>query len=123
LQKATHQNHKKDGAEKVDILHWLAQDVKTSIENGRQMRLEEGELVKFLEKEDMAPSDKKDIRQAVDKLLELRKREMDRHVAEQGQVKKVDSEGDNFQEFRVVLYEKSPEEVSKCFALAIRDEN
>jgi hypothetical protein len=115
LQKATHQNHKKDGAEKLDILQWLAKDVKTSIEYHLKMHLKEDELFKFLETEGMAPSDKNDIWQAIDNLWKLRKREMDRHVPDSGRGKKVDSEHEHFQEFRIVLYSMPEKEVRECF--------
>lgn len=120
MQKATHQNHKKDGAEKVDLLQWLADDVKTSIKYSLRMQLEEDELVTFLEKEGMAPSDKKDIKQAIEKLLELRKRELARHVADSAQVEKVAFQDDSF--LQDVVDNKSQQELNECFALAVMSE-
>jgi len=68
-----------EGAEKLDFLVWLADQVKGSIEEGRKMQLKCGELADFLRREgvcrDVAEVDAKT---AVIGLLALRRREITR---------------------------------------------
>lgn len=110
--------HKLEGAEKLDFLVWLADQVKGSIEEGRRMQLKCSELNDFLQRERIAPAGGilLDAKGAVSGLLELRRREISRLRYDADRVQHVES-GDAH--FMLALANMPAERVDRCFEDAI----
>lgn len=102
--------HRLEGAEKLDFLIWLADQVKGSIEEGRRMKLSCEDLTSFLQKEEMlAAGHNMDPKGVVCGLLALRRREQDR----------LNYNSDGFQEddarFESTLCLMDAGQVASCF--------
>jgi len=118
VEKATHRKRNKSGAEKLDLLKWLAEDVQESIEHGKKMELELVELITFLKKEGMAPSS--EVASAIEELLSLRRREMERleyGVGKDREVDRIASQDDIF--MKSVVRRKSNADLEQCFAMVV----
>mmetsp|Transcript_87493 Transcript_87493/g.136959 ORF Transcript_87493/g.136959 Transcript_87493/m.136959 type:complete len:187 (+) Transcript_87493:41-601(+) len=100
-----------DGAEKLDLLSWMADQVKENIGKRKKMKLAIKELDEFLKREGMNPKPK-DAKSTISELLALRLRELRRldytRVGEQ--------ESDDAR-FQLALVAMPAEDVSNCFAL------
>lgn len=107
------------GAEKLDFLVWLADQVTYSIENGRKMQLAVGELTALLKREGAAPGEQLDAKTAISGLLALRRREISRLNYSDERASKVAS-GD--QCFELALAGMPNQQVDSCFALAVHEE-
>eukprot|EP00929_Paragymnodinium_shiwhaense_P077156 TRINITY_DN39715_c0_g1_i1.p2 TRINITY_DN39715_c0_g1~~TRINITY_DN39715_c0_g1_i1.p2 ORF type:complete len:214 (+),score=65.55 TRINITY_DN39715_c0_g1_i1:281-922(+) len=100
-----------DGAEKLDILVWMSNQLKENVEKRRRMKLELAELYTFLIRESMAPK-KNDAKSTINELLALRRRELAR--LDYTRASAQEAEDHNFQ---LALADMSAEEVDNCFAL------
>merc|ERR1711920_88339 len=101
------------GAEKLDLLLWIADAVQKSIETGHRMDLTISELREFLVNEGMIVTC--DTKQTPQLLLDLRIRELARLV-KYDEVALARKEAERF---AIVIAEKSAEEVQCCFSDAI----
>lgn len=108
---------KTSGAEKLDFLVWLADQVTYSVENGRKMNLAVGELAALLRREGAAPpGGGADAKSAISGLLALRRREITRLDYGGSRACEVAS-GD--QCFELALANMPDQQVDRCFALAV----
>jgi len=105
--------HKLEGAEKLDFLVWLADQVVYCIENRRKMKLRFEELTDFLSRERALPSgDDLDPKAAVSGLLALRTREISRLRYDEDQLKALSDLDANF---KLVLAGMPLGRVNNCF--------
>jgi len=105
--------HKLEGAEKLDFLMWLADQVKGSVEEGRRMQLKCSELTEFLRRERVAAAGSTlDAKGAVSGLLELRRRELSRLNYDSAGVQDMEC-GDAH--FMLALAKMPQERVDSCF--------
>eukprot|EP00747_Dinoflagellata_sp_TGD_P212979 gnl/TRDRNA2_/TRDRNA2_86007_c0_seq2.p1 gnl/TRDRNA2_/TRDRNA2_86007_c0~~gnl/TRDRNA2_/TRDRNA2_86007_c0_seq2.p1 ORF type:complete len:223 (-),score=65.51 gnl/TRDRNA2_/TRDRNA2_86007_c0_seq2:538-1206(-) len=106
------------GAEKLDFLVWLADQVKASIEEKKKMKLKLSELSAFLEDEGMQPENgwKFDAKSAVGGLLTLRRRELERLSYDSDRRMEVVAED---QCFEVALNNMPIDQVDSCFEGAL----
>lgn len=89
--------HKTEGAEKLDFLVWLADQVVYCIENRRKMQLRFEELTEFLARERAMPAgDGLDPKGAVSGLLALRTREISRLRYDEGRLRELDAMDETF---------------------------
>mmetsp|Transcript_80611 Transcript_80611/g.236894 ORF Transcript_80611/g.236894 Transcript_80611/m.236894 type:complete len:263 (-) Transcript_80611:10-798(-) len=108
--------HRLEGAEKLDFLVWLADQVKGSVEERRKMKLKLAELNEFLAREQVAPEGgggQLDAKGAVSGLLALRRRELAR-LSYDGDRSAAFASGDAC--FELVLAGMPAQDVSGCFA-------
>jgi len=109
--------HKTEGAEKLDFVVWLAEQVKGSVEEGRKMKLTVKELAAFLQREGVADlGATPDVKTLISGLLSLRCREVARlsYDADKSQAM---ASGDNL--FNQSLALMTIDQVNKCFDVAI----
>eukprot|EP00416_Gambierdiscus_australes_P029259 CAMPEP_0171093572 /NCGR_PEP_ID=MMETSP0766_2-20121228/39156_1 /TAXON_ID=439317 /ORGANISM="Gambierdiscus australes, Strain CAWD 149" /LENGTH=224 /DNA_ID=CAMNT_0011552037 /DNA_START=60 /DNA_END=735 /DNA_ORIENTATION=+ len=99
------------GAEKLDFLVWLADQVKGSIEEQRRMHLKVSELADFLRREDLE-SCQLDAKGAVSGLLALRRREVGRLCYDRACAQDCEA-GDK--RFMLALMDMPAADVDKCF--------
>jgi len=117
VEKAMHQTRVKTGAEKIDLLQWLAEDVRESIETQKKMRLQLPELLEFLEREGKPSSD---AASAIAALLALRLEQMERLIPKGNaeQKRKVQSMMDMDEDFlKTHVACKSAADLAACFEL------
>merc|ERR1719353_1608166 len=92
--------HKLEGAEKLDFLVWLADQVVYCIEQRRKMRLRFEDLTEFLARENAMPSvgdgDSLDAKGAVRGLLALRTREISRLRYDEANLQKLHTGDERF---------------------------
>merc|ERR1712222_58181 len=100
------------GADKLDILVWLAEAVTKSIETGRKMDLSLKDLESFLASEGMEPTPG-DAKKSAQLLLDLRLREL-RRLSHQS--KEAETAQEDASNFALVLVSKTDDEVKNCFA-------
>eukprot|EP00930_Biecheleria_cincta_P069570 TRINITY_DN57299_c0_g1_i1.p1 TRINITY_DN57299_c0_g1~~TRINITY_DN57299_c0_g1_i1.p1 ORF type:complete len:236 (-),score=40.56 TRINITY_DN57299_c0_g1_i1:180-863(-) len=105
--------HKLDGAEKLDLLVWLADQVRGSIEEKRRMKLTVHELQAMLAREGMSP-ETLDAKALVSGLLALRRREIARLEYESDRAQACQSTD---QSFELALANMSDQQVTDCFEL------
>eukprot|EP00928_Gymnodinium_smaydae_P022988 TRINITY_DN19140_c0_g1_i1.p1 TRINITY_DN19140_c0_g1~~TRINITY_DN19140_c0_g1_i1.p1 ORF type:complete len:231 (+),score=45.10 TRINITY_DN19140_c0_g1_i1:184-876(+) len=105
--------HKTEGAEQLDFLVWLAEQVKGSIEDHRRMNLTVHDLAELLRRESMDTSGT-DAKSCVTGLLALRRREIDR-------LNYGSKVANNDQCFELALAEMTGQQVSDCFALVLHE--
>merc|ERR1712222_282277 len=100
------------GADKLDMLAWIAEAVTKSIETGRKMDLSLEELESFLADEGLEPTPG-DAKKSAQLLLDLRLRELRRlnHLS-----KEVETAQEEASNFALVLVSKTDDEVNNCFA-------
>eukprot|EP00747_Dinoflagellata_sp_TGD_P212978 gnl/TRDRNA2_/TRDRNA2_86007_c0_seq1.p1 gnl/TRDRNA2_/TRDRNA2_86007_c0~~gnl/TRDRNA2_/TRDRNA2_86007_c0_seq1.p1 ORF type:complete len:263 (-),score=64.90 gnl/TRDRNA2_/TRDRNA2_86007_c0_seq1:66-854(-) len=106
------------GAEKLDFLVWLADQVKVSIEKKKKMKLKLGELSSFLEREGIKPENgrKFDAKSAVSGLLALRRREIERLCYDSDRQQEVVAAD---QCFELALANMPADQVDSCFEGAL----
>jgi len=102
---------KTEGAEKLDFLVWLADQVKGSIEEQRKMHLTLSELGDFLRREQL-DSRQLDAKGAVSGLLALRRRELRRLSYDESRVREMESKDACFEQ---ALMRMPAKEVAGCF--------
>lgn len=108
--------HRLEGAEKLDFLVWLADQVKGSVEERRRMKLKLTELNELLARERVTPdtnSGQLDAKGAVSGLLALRRRELARLSYDADRTSEYES-GDAC--FELVLAEMPAQDVRNCFS-------
>jgi len=107
--------HRLEGAEKLDFLVWLADQVKGSVEERRRMKLKLAELTEFLARERVRPegSGELDAKGAVSGLLSLRRRELARLSYDADRTAEF-ANGDAC--FELVLAGMPAQDVRNCFA-------
>lgn len=106
-----------EGVEKLDLLMWLADQVRGSVEDGRRMKLRIDELAVLLQREGLAEAgEKHDAKSVVTGLLALRLREMKRLDYASDKANQC-AEADHC--FALVLADMSAQRVSSCFETAV----
>lgn len=103
--------HNTDGAEKLDFLVWVADQVKGSIEEKRRMHLTAAELSDFLRVEQLE-NFQLDAKGAVKGLLALRRRELARLCYDSDRARNAEATDACFE---VALLEMPMQEVADCF--------
>lgn len=103
--------HNTTGAEKLDFLFWLADQVKGSIEERRRMHLTVSDLCSFLRKEQLHNLET-NAKGAVGGLLALRRRELERLSYGSDRAKDAEA-GDAC--FELALLEMPTQDVERCF--------
>ncbi|CAE8609940.1 unnamed protein product, partial [Polarella glacialis] len=105
--------HNVGGAEKLDLLMWLADQVRGSIEEKRRMQLTMEELMATLEREGMAPpAGPADAKSAISGLLALRRREIARLGYDADSAKDCQANDDCFE---LALANMPAQQVNDCF--------
>merc|ERR1712060_255578 len=99
------------GADKLDLLIWMSQQVRENIEKRRRMKLALTELNAFLAREGMTPG-KNDAKHAVNELLALRRRELARL-----DYRRFDGQESEDKHFQDALVRMPDSDVVNCFAL------
>mmetsp|Transcript_42631 Transcript_42631/g.120620 ORF Transcript_42631/g.120620 Transcript_42631/m.120620 type:complete len:243 (-) Transcript_42631:184-912(-) len=97
------------GADKLDLLIWMAEQVQENIKRRRKMKLALSELNAFLEREGMSPGDAK---HAAGELLRLRLRELARLDCHRSE-----GQASQDQQFHDALARMPDCDVVSCFAL------
>lgn len=100
-----------DGAEKLDLLVWIADQVKENVQNRTKMKLALKELRGFLEREGVS-SPSSDAKSTIEKLLELRRRELARL-----DYTRYDEQVSADERFQLALVDMPAQEVTDCFAI------
>lgn len=103
------------GAEKLDFLVWLADQVRGSVEEGRKMKLGLGELTEFLRREGMYEAKTVDAKGAVGGLLALRRRELARLDYDSN---RADLESSD-RHFELALANMPASRVNDCFEIVV----
>jgi len=99
------------GAEKLDLLVWMADAVKENVAKKKKMKIALKELNDFLLREGMHPKNK-DAKSTISELLALRRRELAR--LDYSRLNKQESEDESFS---MALVAMPAQDVSDCFAL------
>ncbi|CAE8593336.1 unnamed protein product, partial [Polarella glacialis] len=111
--------HNVGGAEKLDLLMWLADQVRGSIEEKRRMQLTIEELMATLEREGMAPpAGPADAKSAISGLLALRRREIARLGYDADSAKDCQANDDCFE---LALANMPAQQVNDCFEVVLFD--
>lgn len=111
LERTGFKDQRLDGAEKLDLLTWMADAVKGNVAKRKKMKLALKELDDFLVREGMAPK-KNDAKSTISELLALRRRELAR--LDYTRLNEQETEDERFQ---LALVEMPAEDVDGCFAL------
>eukprot|EP00927_Polykrikos_kofoidii_P071487 TRINITY_DN67748_c0_g1_i1.p1 TRINITY_DN67748_c0_g1~~TRINITY_DN67748_c0_g1_i1.p1 ORF type:complete len:276 (+),score=41.09 TRINITY_DN67748_c0_g1_i1:189-1016(+) len=112
--------HRTEGAEKLDFLIWLADQVKGSIEEGRRMNLTVSDLATLLEREGMGCAAQDgttfDVKLAIGGLLALRRREIARLSHDSSRMQSVASCDESFEHTLALM---PIQQVNRCFDIVV----
>mmetsp|Transcript_30401 Transcript_30401/g.69994 ORF Transcript_30401/g.69994 Transcript_30401/m.69994 type:complete len:245 (-) Transcript_30401:35-769(-) len=100
-----------EGAEKLDLLVWMADQVKENVGKKRKMKLALEQLVAFLSREGMSPK-RDDAKSIISELLSLRRRELERL-----DYSKLQYHQEQDHSFELALVAIPSQAVNECFAL------
>mmetsp|Transcript_75971 Transcript_75971/g.180702 ORF Transcript_75971/g.180702 Transcript_75971/m.180702 type:complete len:341 (+) Transcript_75971:157-1179(+) len=111
LMSTGHKGEALEGAEKLDLLVWIADQVKENVGRKRKMKLALDQLQEFLIREGMSPK-REDAKSIISELLSLRRRELERL-----DYSKLEFHQEQDRSFELALVALPDETVNECFAL------